>query len=233
MKKFIFLSLTALTLNTVFAQADKQENLQNRAVGSFHAITVANGIDLYLSQGTPSVAVGASKAEYRDHIQTTVEDGLLKIYLERGYHAPDGARLRAFVSVSELDRLGASGGSDTYLQNEIVAKDLKIDLSGGSDLKGKLRADELEIRQSGGSDVNLAGPVKSLKIEASGGSDLHGYDLVADDVSVSASGGSDTYFTANHALTVSASGGSDVSYKGSALAVNIRSSGGGSVVKKN
>jgi hypothetical protein len=46
---------------------------------------VGDGIDLYLSQGTEeSVAVSASKDEYMDRLKTEVEDGVLKIYYDRG-----------------------------------------------------------------------------------------------------------------------------------------------------
>src|SRR4029077_3767490 len=126
-----------------------------------------NGIDLYLSQGNESVAVSAAEAEYRDQIKTVVEDGVLKIYLDknRDHHFWDrlNPKLKAYVSVSNLDNLHASGGSDVYVESGLKMPKLDINLSGGSDLKGKLSIQDLSIDQSGGSDVVISGNVTNLK----------------------------------------------------------------------
>ncbi|MDP4129912.1 MAG: head GIN domain-containing protein [Bacteroidota bacterium] len=233
MKKFLFPALAVLSVLAGTAQSSDNDNLQARTVGAFHGISVSGGINLYIQSGPQSVSVSASDVSSRDHIITEVEDGILKIYMEKGYSGSrDKAKLKAFVSLTALSKLSASGGSDTYLQTAFSVKDLEVNLSGGSNLKGKLSADDLFIRQSGGSDVDLSGMVKSLTIKASGGSDLHGFDLITDHTSIEASGGSKAHVTVNKELKVVASGGSDVFYKGAATVSEMKSSGSSSVVKK-
>ena len=169
-------------------------------------------------------------------IKTEVEDGVLKIYLDKdesGFHWSWGsAHMKAYVSAKMLSSLDASGGSDVFTETSIKSDKLSIHLSGGSDLKGEITASELNIHQSGGSDVTISGNVATLSIDASGGSDFHGYDLVTDNCNISASGGSDTHITVNKELNVSASGGSDVHYKGNAVVKQISSSGSSSISKK-
>ncbi len=202
----------------------------------FHAIRVSGGIDLYLTQGADeAVAVSASSNETRDRIKTVVEDGVLKIYMDNeGHHwghMGDG-KLKAYVSVRELNALHASGGSDVYIEGMIKAKELNVELSGGSDLKGKVDIGVLSIAQSGGADVFINGTVGSLAVHASGGSDLHGYDLASETCNVVSSGGSDVQITVNKELSVVASGGSDVYYKGSCSVKHLSSSGSSDVIKK-
>lgn len=209
------------------------KNAETRNMKGFHAIEVSNGIDLYLSEGNEAVAVSALDIKNRDKIITEVENGILKIYMEKGLHWGGGDRgLKAYVSFSKLDNLKASGGSDVYIQDILKTDKLDIDLSGGSDLKGKLNIQDLSLDQSGGSDVDVSGTVANLSVTASGGSDLKGYDLITDVCHIVASGGSDARITVNKELVANASGGSDISYRGTASVKEI-TSGSSSITKGN
>ncbi|MDB5251258.1 MAG: hypothetical protein JWP27_427 [Flaviaesturariibacter sp.] len=234
MKKLSLLVLLSAFAFAAGAQKTINDpNAEVRAVGSFHAIRVSSGIDLYLSQGDEAVAVSAKDAATTKQIKVEVENGVLKI----GFDWKDrmvfsnGKQLKAYVSYKQIDLLSASGGSDVMVDGTVKAPNLTINLSGGSDFKGRVESQTLRIDASGGSDLNIAGTTGSVKIDASGGSDVHGYDLVADSCSADASGGSDIHVTVNKDLRAEASGGSDVFYKGSATSINVSKSGGGSVKK--
>ena len=238
MKKTLLLAAITVASLSSFAQNDKtiqDNNAQKREVKGFHAIRVSSGIDLYISQGEEAVAVSASSVSDRDKIITEVENGVLQIHLpEEGLHwgGWGNRKLKAYISVKQLDALKASGGSDIFFETTLHVDKLELGLSGGSDLKGKMTVGELSIVQSGGSDIYLGGDVTRLSVHASGGSDFHGYDLIAGDCHVEASGGSDIQVTANKELSVSASGGSDVYYKGNASVRDQHASGSSSITKK-
>ena len=233
MKRIIIAGFALLVALAGFCQTD-DGGKQTRQVSGFHGVDVSGGIDLYLSNGPESVSISASSNSVRDHIRTEVENGILHIYMEKNWVRGIGSgHMKAYVSLTDLKSLEASGGSDVYLQNQISAGDLKVHLSGGSDLKGKLNASRLEITQSGGSDVNLSGNVQNLQVDASGGSDLDGFDLVTDYANLNASGGSESHLTVNKELRIVASGGSDVTYKGKATVREIKSSGSSSVTHKD
>ncbi len=233
MKK-IFLLLTSFIFLVTGEAQSGEKNLQARAVKGFHGVEVSGGIDLYLSSGTESVAVTASNTEVRDHMITEVEDGMLKIHLENNWnYGGSTSHMKAYVSIKELRTLEGSGGGDIYLQNEMSGGDIRIRLSGGSDLKGKLNANHLVINQSGGSDVDLTGIIKKLEVDASGGSDLKGFGLITDFASLRSSGGCESHLTVNKELDIIASGGSEVLYKGAATVNEIKSSGSSSVTRKD
>jgi len=209
-------------------------NAQARTVGSFHAIKVQDGVDLYLIQGNEeAVAVSASNDEYRDNIVTKVEDGVLKIYYGEGFNISwKNRKLRAYVSAKAIDEIKAYGGSDVLIQGTLSATKLNLDLSGGSDFVGEVKSTELEIEQSGGSDVSISGTATNLKIRGSGGSDFSGYKLAADYVVIHVSGGSDAQLMVNKELYAEASGGSDIDYRGNPEIRHKSSSGGSSVTKR-
>jgi hypothetical protein len=237
MKNTLLLAAATMLSLLAFSQKDviDDKNAEKRNVTGFHAIEISGGIDLYFSQGSEAVAVSAGNTSDRDRIVTEVSNGVLKIYMKKdGLHwsVRGDRKLRAYVSCKVLDGLGASGGSDVYLKDILKSDKLHMNLSGGSDLRGKLAVGSLSITQSGGSDSYISGTASQLSVDASGGSDFHGYDLSAEDCNVMASGGSDVYITANKALNVVASGGSDVSYKGAAAVRTQQSSGSSSISHK-
>src|SRR5258705_13015589 len=103
MKKFFFLLSFAITALTLTAQkVINDPNAEKRNVSGYHAISVSGGIDLYLSQGSESVAVSASETKYRDRIKTEVENGVLKIWYETNSNINidwgNNRKMKAYVS---------------------------------------------------------------------------------------------------------------------------------------
>jgi hypothetical protein len=236
-KHFLLLALLATLITGIQAQKNIHDaNAVVRNVSAFHGIQISSGIDLYISQsGSEALAVSAASIDYRDKIVTEVENGILKIYYgEKGDWGISwgNRKMKAYVSVKDLDLLSASGGSDIYIDEKVQASKLKVQLSGGSDFLGKVAIEDLMVSASGGSDVKISGTAGHLKVSISGGSDFKGADLIAEYCSVSASGGSDAFIHVNKELESHASGGSDIRYTGNPATRNS-SSGNGSVKKKD
>jgi hypothetical protein len=222
---FLFCSGVGLAQKTIY-----DANAVVREAKEYNAISVSGGIDLYISYGDEAIAVSASEIKYRDKIKTVVENGVLKIWYEDNKFSWNSRKeLKAYVSFKILKSLNASGGSDIIVEGSIKSDQLKIDISGGCDFKGRVEVNELEIAQSGGSDVTINGKAEKVLINASGGSDFNGYNLITNYCEAEASGGSDIEITANKEISAKASGASDISYKGNAALKESKASGASSV----
>ena len=239
MKQYVLLLAVCFITSSACAQNEKtfnDANAQSRSVGSFHAIRIEDGIDLYLTQGNEeAVAVSASKDEYRDKITTKVENGVLHVFYgdERGFSMSwRDRKLRAYISVKNIDEIKASSGSDVIIKGTLNSNKLMLDLSGGSDFVGDVKSTELEIEISGGSDVSISGTASNLKVNGSGGSDFNGYKLATEYVIIQVSGGSDAQLNVSKELFAEASGGSDIDYRGNPEIKRKSSSGGSSVTKR-
>jgi hypothetical protein len=238
-KLFTLLMACSLICGQAWSQKTiRDANAQTRNLKNFHAIQVSHGIDLYLTQSAEeAVAVSADKEEYRNKIVTEVEDGVLKIYYEKENNGWSwgsnwgNKKLKAYVSVKTLDKLNASGGSDVFCEDVIKANDLKIHISGGSDLKGNFSCNLLSIAASGGSDADLKGKATNLKISASGGSDVDAYELSSETCQVHSSGGSDVNVNVSKSIDAHASGGSDIHYKGAPAETKTSKSGSSDIRK--
>jgi len=236
MKKiFFYVFIAVLTLSATAQKVINDPNVEPRKVGSFTGISVSGGIDLFISYGSEAVAVSASRTEFRDHIKTEVENGILKIWYDSkwGINISGTKNLKAYVSYKTLKSLEAFGGSDINVDGSIAADELSLRISGGSDFKGMVNVSKLMVKQSGGSDVRISGKATNVQIDASGGSDFKGYDLAADVCDLEASGASDIEITANREVTARASGASDIHYKGNPSVKEAKASGASSVKSRS
>lgn len=241
MKKIGLFSAGILFSLMLLAQKQVNDPLaQVRKVPGFHAIRVSTGIKLYLSQGgSEAVAVSASKEAYRDKIITKVEDGVLKIYYEQEtlkfWKNGGGTRGKnpvAYVSVDDLDGLDIHSGASVHVEGGIKGDKLNLDVSSGAVFNGAVDFTTLDVDQSSGSVVKISGNAGTMNIDGSSGSVFRGYDLTVQNCDVDVSSGADAQITINKEMSAEASSGGHVSYKGSGVIRNIKTSSGGSVSKK-
>lgn len=203
---------------------------------SFHAIHVSNAIELVLTQGPEEgVAVSASKVEFRDKIKTKVENGILKIYYDNeGKWWNTNRKLKAYVAFKTLDELNASGASVVKVTGTAKVNELKMDFSGASNFVGVIEANQVKAEVSGASYIRVSGgKVTTLTIDASGASGFKGYDFIADNCNVEASGASTVQVYIANELNASVSGASDVNYKGEGKIRNLKTSGASSISRKS
>src|SRR5262245_35381929 len=81
-------------------------NADVRVAKDFHAISVSNAFDVYLTQGgEEAVAVSASDPKYRDQILVEVKNGILSIGIKsQGWKWMKGnKKLIAYISFKSID----------------------------------------------------------------------------------------------------------------------------------
>jgi hypothetical protein len=233
MKKLSALFICVCTFLAASAQQVNDPNAEVREAKGYHAISVSNAFNVYLSQSEQeAVAVSAADKKDQEKITVEVKDGVLYIGLEKGWKWHGGnKKLRAYISFKQLDKLSVSGACDVFITNVIKGNELAITQSGASDVKGKVEVSRLTVNLSGASDMTINGTATQLTVDASGASDFKGYDLSVDICNAEASGASDIRVTVNKELSARASGASDVKYKGGAVIRDLKSSGSSSVSK--
>ncbi|MEO6668244.1 MAG: head GIN domain-containing protein [Ferruginibacter sp.] len=237
--KILFILLTTVLSLSAFAQKSStlvDPNAKPRSLnGSFTAITVTDGIDLYLTAGTEeSLAVSFADEKYEEKFKTEVEDGVLKIYFDnRGINYSDNNRrkLKAYVSFKTLEKLTASGGANVKLPTAISVNNFEMKFTSGSLFEGEVKAKEITLDQSSGSVVTISGSSDKITIEASSGAILKGYAFTTDYCNAKTSSGGEVRISVGKELSAKAHSGGGIHYKGTAIIKDIDISSGG-VVKK-
>ncbi len=234
MRKIKLLIVTILISGTLLAQTTFHDaDAEVRTVSSFHGVSVAGNIDLYLTQGNEeSVAISATEQKWKNQIIIEVKDGILHIYWRntgaiRIDWKNNPKKLTAYVSVKNIDYLALSGSGYISVSGKIKTDKLKLSLSGSGDVKGTIDADDLSVGISGSGNVDLSGNSDKTSFSISGSGDIGSYDLVTNycDVKISGSGG--VKATVQKEVSASVSGSGDISIKGDANLKNFNASGSG------
>ena len=229
MKKIIVVVFGLLFSASLFAQQPISDpNVQVREAKDFHAIRLSSAFNVFLTQGNEEkVAVSAADEKDLAYITVQVRNGVLEVGWDHKRKWGRGnKKLKAYISFKAIDKLVVSGACDVDIAGTITADDLKIDLSGASDLSGKIEVKEkLIIELSGASDAKLSGTAMEMVIDASGASAFKGFDFAADYCNATASGASDIKITVNKELSAQASGASGVGYRGEGKTREVKTSG--------
>lgn len=238
MKQTFILVILFLSINA-FAQNDaviNDPNVQKRTLnGSFSAISVSDGIQLYLTQGDEeSIAISASEEKYLQRYKTEVTNGTLKIYYDNNgmsWSGDEHRKLKAYVSFKTLQKLKASGGAHVTMKSVLKSENLEVSFSSGSRFDGEVDVTKMDASSSSGADINITGKSGSLKVDVSSGAIFKGYELVVDFCDAEASSGGGVRVNVNKELVVKASSGGGVRYKGAGVIRDMDISSGGNVKK--
>lgn len=234
MKASAIIVIVAVVIGSFFAFTDVIPGLrgergngnvvtEKRDISNITAVQVQNGLDLHIKQGSSELLEVKADENLQPLIKTEVSKGVLKIYTDE--RISRSKALDVYLTVVDLKRIAASGGSDIDSHGLVKFSELDISSSGGSDVALNIESNSLSISSSGGSDVELKGGVGSMTISISGGSDVDACELITGKCNVSASGGSDAELNVTEELSVMASGGSDVSVIGNPKIGNKQLSG--------
>ena len=221
-KTLLILSLLALVPISLIAQSSKVIK-EKKNLSGFSAISISGGWNALLTEGDDFLVTIEANQESMENLRIEVKNETLYVYNEdRKFRFFDMFRSRrntirkVYITLPELQKITASGGSDILPQTAFSTQNMKIVLSGGSDLKSlSLDCQSLNCKMSGGSDASIHlvnGENESVKITTSGGSDVSLSGVSAALLEVKASGGSDLKLEgATTNLQLNSSGGSDVS----------------------
>lgn len=239
MKKILlFIALVSVSFLKVQSQdVVYDENVEPRTVPEFSAIEVSGSISLYMSQSNDyAVAISAGDQKNNSKIKTEVKNGVLKISVDGGLWNGMGwanRKLKAYVSFKSIRALNISGASFVTSSGPITLDELRIGVSGASEVKTEIHVKQLDLDISGASVARLSGSADNASIDASGATKVSSYDLAINSCKAAASGASSIRITANKELNASASGGANIYYKGLASVVNINSSRGADIKKQD
>jgi len=207
-------------------------NAQVRSVSGYHGVSVSGSVELFLTQGNEeSVVISADDTNIRDKVITEVDNGILRIYLERKNKIqidwPNKNKIRAYVSVKGIDYLSSSGSGKMHIEGNIKADKLKVDISGSGNVEGAVTTKEFSLGISGSADADLSGTAEKSEFHISGSGNIKSYDFSTQYCNASISGSGNVRVTVTKELSAHISGSGNIFIKGDGLIRDYSASGSG------
>ena len=239
--KFISLAIVTLALNACqfnsypFNKGVRGNGVvvteQRTPTESFNSIQVSTGIDLFLTQSeTPSISV-QSDENIQELIITEVENGTLKIYLDKNTHHVSAKKV--MVHLKTIESINSSSGSYVYSTNTLKIPSLDLKSSSGSEMKLTVETEKLSSRSSSGAVMKLEGNTKDFVGNSSSGSQINASKLMADFCEADASSGANLSVHCLETFNANASSGGHIKNHESSIKTVVNSSSGGRIDTKN
>jgi hypothetical protein len=232
------LMVLALCISLNAQKTINDPNAQVRSVSGYHGVAVSGSIELFLTQGNEeSVVISADDTNLRDKVITEVDDGILRIYLERKNKIqidwPNQKKIRAYVSVKDIDYLSSAGSGKLHIEGNIKTDKLKVDISGSGNLEGAVTTKDLSLGISGSADADLSGTAEKSDFHISGSGNIRSYDFSTEYCNASISGSGNVKVTVTKELSADISGSGSVFIKGDGLIRDYSASGSGKFKRVN
>lgn len=202
---------------------------ENVFVEDFTRLKVASAFNCYVNFENKEELILEVNENLLEYVEVRVVNGELRIELEDDVNLRKGAELNAYVGAKILEELTASGASRIYLRDPLDVKDLEMNISGASRIKGEIKTDFTNARISGASDLDLEGFADEMELDGSGASNITGYDLTTNYLDLELSGASKAELTNEKEMKLRLSGASTLRYKGDGVISSIETSGASKV----
>jgi len=239
MKNTISLTVGLALCTSLLAQKTVNDpNAQVRSVSGYHGVSVSGSVELFLTQGNEeSVVISADDTNVRDKVITEVDNGILRIYLERKNKIqidwPNKNKIRAYVSVKDIDYLSSSGSGKLHIEGNLKTDKLKVDISGSGNVEGAVTTKEFSLGISGSADADLSGTAEKSEFHISGSGNIKSYDFSTEYCNASISGSGNVRVTVTKELSAHISGSGNIFIKGDGLIRDYSASGSGKFKRVN
>jgi hypothetical protein len=240
MKKIFF---TTIAIIFLFSSCERHERVRpsGKPETREFSFPVITGIEIG-DNANLSVYIAEDVSE--DEIIITVDDNLwpfltvnrsgenVTIQFDHVSFIGRQPNLSIILNVRTLKRLGLSGAASCQIQNTLICENLKIRMSGASELRGHIEAKNIDALLSGASKLDITGQCATLDLTLSGASDIRGYGFACDDLDANFSGASSGNLTVNNTLRATLSGASSLYYDGNPTILRQNLSGASTLQRR-
>jgi hypothetical protein len=215
-----------------------KENLRTKEMKfiDFTAVEVGWAFNVIITQSSSYSIIITAEEKAFDDIQVTKTGDTLKIgcklNLFRGLPIKNvlPKTRRVEITMSELFKLNLSGGTRSKVKGFSSSHNLVLGLSGTSSLEMiDMSVGDVRIDLSGSSNLKAKGVANNLHIIASGASHLDLSEFPLHDADVNLSGASGATLNLDGVLDANLNGASHLKYLGQPTIRNIQTSGGSKV----
>lgn len=200
---------------------------QERDARNFRGVQACCNMQVEISKGDFAVTIEA-ESNIAAEIATDVSGGRLEINFKRSTNIKTTRPIKVFVTMPELDYLGASSSCNIRTRDTFDGDELEADASSSGDIEVAFTGQRLRARSSSAGKIEISGVVDRVRASASSGGRVDTENVRAKRADANASSGGKVIVFASDELEADASSGGKIRYSGSPR-LDVDTSSGGSV----
>lgn len=196
-------------------KASKTITTVTKDITDFNALNINSGFEVFLtfSDTEESIVVEANEnlqdLILLEKIGTTLDIGFANSIRIKGKQTT-----KVYITTKEIIDFQTNGQGIFYLENQLTADKVKLDLGSGGEFTGALDINELSAAITVSTKLNLEGHAKRVVLKMGGNSQLKDYEFSCNQLDVEMTGKSEAFLTVLESVNVKASGKCILHYKG-------------------
>lgn len=201
---------------------------QNRpAQEEFSSISVSEGLEVIVEQGTVRSIVVEADDNLHQHIKTEIKNKKLEISSDANISGTSTKRI--IVTLPHIDEVTASSSATVKSKSTLTGESMAFSVSSGANMDITVDAENVSLESGSGAFMKVNGKAEDLQAESSSGGTVNAKGLTAQTVQAEASSGGTTYVNPVEKLSADASSGGTVLYTSTPNKLEMDKSSGGSV----
>jgi hypothetical protein len=206
--------------------------VQNLTVSPFDEIEISGPVKLVLRQDSSFAITVSADSNIVGKIKPSVSGNTFKVSLDpMQYCGTDSIVIHA--GIGALKEIKAGGASKVYSEAKLNVADLKLDLSGATDLNLDINAGNVETEIDGAAKLVLSGQAGAHNLNSKGTVQLDAFNFVVGRYDLKIEGTGKSNINVLNDLKVRTSGASAIYYKGNPKNVSDKKSGTSTLQKVN
>jgi hypothetical protein len=203
----------------------------NRTTESYDGVKCAGSFDYILVSGTEGNITIEGEENLLEYIITEVKNGKLIVKTKNmvSLRTSFNKSITITIPFEEISSASLAGSGDLWSKNIIKADTFETAISGSGDVTLTVQSNSVQASVAGSGDLTLKGNTRDLEASVAGSGDFHGFDLEADNTTVSVAGSGDASVVSRKYLKARVSGSGDIEYKGNPETEDTKVAGSGSI----
>jgi hypothetical protein len=231
MYRALLLAVLLLPAATLATAQDRAR--EAREVPAFTKVALSVPATLHLRQGDARSVEVEATAPVLEHLETTVENGRLKIrdessFFERIFGSRDLGTIDVYVTAPPLETISIAGSGTVVGETPLESSRLALENAGSGDIDLEVATPDLRTSIAGSGTIRVRGTADNVSIRIAGSGTVDALDLRAERADVQVTGSGDTRLHVTDRLSAQIMGSGDVEYRGSP-SIDTSTLGSGSV----
>lgn len=220
----LFLVFAIFILGTTLQaqeKGNKTVTIETRDLPPFESIEAGGSLTVFIQISDVQEVRVETDENLQNNVKAEVKDGTLLI---KSNSLKDATKLNAYIKMTSLELLKASGATDVKSESLIQSDELVVVANGASSVYLEVDAQYLESIVSGAADLTLTGSAATHNLVASGAASIKAKNLVTKKTMYNVSGASDATVNVTDELTGEKKGAADITWVGNPV-LSVTSSG--------
>lgn len=205
---------------------------EKRTTSNYNGIRSSGSFHVLLVNGKEGEITLKGEENILPLIETIIENNTLKIRFQKNTNVRTTKKVIITVPVTDIETITLAGSGNIESKNVLKGENIITKLSGSGSINLVANTKEINAEITGSGNINLEGTAVHFNTKITGSGDVKAYELQAEEVQIKITGSGSVKANVSKRIAAKITGSGNVYYQGNPKYVNSKTTGSGSIIKR-